>query len=225
MQFHPQNYFDNKALLHKVMSAEPHAIAESYSHQAIQQLYVDGVTKYEKTDLHKLVTKQNHLSYYEKQALLPILLQNEELFEGLNDKELGIFPNQTFHIDLQQGATPYHVKQPYSIPLPQQEAVKKEIDQQVKLGILERCYATEWGMPTFVVPKPDGSCRLISDFRELNKVTKKLHYPLPKLQDIFHRRRGFKYVTLIDVSMQFHTFKLDEASTWLCVLVSPFGEF
>lgn len=33
-----------------------------------------------------------------------------ELFEGLNDKELGIFPNQEFHIELQQDAKPFHVK-------------------------------------------------------------------------------------------------------------------
>eukprot|EP00536_Pseudo-nitzschia_multiseries_P010528 jgi/Psemu1/26209/gm1.26209_g len=83
MHFHPRNYFDNKSMLHKVMSAEPHSVAKSYSNKAVQQAYADGTYKYEKTDLHKL-----------------ILLENEELFEGLNDKELGIFPNQEFHIDL-----------------------------------------------------------------------------------------------------------------------------
>ena len=77
----------------------------------------------------------------------------------------------------------------------------------------------------FIIPKPDGSCRLIADFRELNKVTKQLHYPLPKIQDIFHRRKNFKYVTLLDVSMQFHTFLLDKKSQNYCVIVTPFGKF
>eukprot|EP00536_Pseudo-nitzschia_multiseries_P005052 jgi/Psemu1/11614/gm1.11614_g len=37
MHFHPRNYFDNKSMLYKVMSAEPHSVAERYSNQAAQQ--------------------------------------------------------------------------------------------------------------------------------------------------------------------------------------------
>lgn len=225
MSFHPRNYFQDKNLIRKVMGNEPYSIAESYIAQAKQQAYVDSSTKYMDTDLRKLAEQQIHLSPTERSVLLKILNQNQALFEGLADRELGIFPNREYQIELIDGAKPFHIKQPYGIPLHQREAVKKELLRQVQLGILVRCYATEWGMPCFVVPKPDGSCRLIADFRELNKVTKKLVYPLPKLQDIFHRRRGFKYVTLLDVSMQFHTFKLDNDSSWKCVIVTPFGKF
>ena len=152
-------------------------------------------------------------------------MTNKILFAGLNNRKLGIFPNREYRIDLMLGAKSYHIKQPYSVPLHQQKAVQTEIFRQLKLGILERCYSTEWGMPMFIIPKPDGSCRLIADFRELNKVTKQLHYPLPKIQDIFHRRRNFKYVTLLDVSMQFHTFLLEKESQEKCVIVTPFGKF
>eukprot|EP00536_Pseudo-nitzschia_multiseries_P001258 jgi/Psemu1/2861/gm1.2861_g len=62
MQFHPMNYFIDKTMLHKVTLAEPHSVAESYTNQLSQQAYADGSTKYEKTDLHKLVLEQEHLS-------------------------------------------------------------------------------------------------------------------------------------------------------------------
>ena len=85
--------------------------------------------------------------------------------------------------------------------------------------------ATEWGMPVFVFPKPDGTCRVIADVRELNKVTRQEHHPLPTIQGTFHRRRNFTCVTPLDMSMQFHTFQLDDESSWLCAIATPFGKF
>ena len=222
MSFHPRNFFKNNQLLRKILANEPYSVAESYANQFA---YTDASTTYEQTDLEALVKEQKHLDDTAKHALLSILSQNAVLFKGLNNRQLGIFPNRKYHIDLQLGAKAFHIKQPYSVALNQQTAVKTELLRQLKLGILERCYSTEWGMPMFIIPKPDGTCRLIADFRELNKVTRQLHYPLPKIQDIFHRRRNFKYVTLLDVSMQFHTFLLDVESQDKCVIVTPFGKF
>ena len=164
MQFHPRNYFKNSTLIRKIISNEPYSVAESYVSQSKQHAYVDAATKYKDTDLSALVETQVHLAENERLSLLKILSNHSPLFEGLNDRELGIFPDREYHIDLMLGAKPFHIRQPYSIPLQQQDAVKKELLRQVKLGILVRCYSTEWGMPAFIVPKPDGSCRLIADF-------------------------------------------------------------
>ena len=224
MSFHPRNFFNNNELLRKVLSNEPYSVAEAYGQQATHT-YEDASSKYKGTDLQQLVATQEQLDEKAKKALLNVLRHHSVLFQGLNDRQLGIFLNRKYHIDLMLGAKPFHIKQPYSVPLYQQDAVKIELLRQLKLGIIERCYSTEWGMPMFIIPKPDGSCRLIADFRELNKVTKQLHYPLPKIQDIFHRRRHFIYVTLLDVLMQFHTFLLDDESQQKCVIVTPFGKF
>ena len=50
-------------------------------------------------------------------------------------------------------------------------------------------------------------------------------FPLPKIQDVLHRRPGYKFFTKIDLSMCYYTFELDEASRNLCVIVMPFGKY
>ena len=99
-----------------------------------------------------------------------ILIQNKKLFESLEGKTLGIFPDREFDIELLPGAVPFHIKQPYSIPLHQRDAVKKELLWQLSLGIIVRCYATAWGMPMFCIYKTDNTARVIADVQELNEM-------------------------------------------------------
>ena len=225
MSFHARSYFNDMCLIEKCTSNKPIAVAEMYTAQAKRVAYVDSSTKYEETDLIQLAQNQKHLDDDTRGELQSMLLENAKLFESLEGRTLGIFPDREFNIELIPGAVPFHIKQPYSIPLHQRAAVKRELLRQLSLGILERCYATAWGMPMFCVYKTDNTARVIADVRELNKVSVPKQYPLPKIQDIFHRRKGYVYVTLFDISMQFHTFKLNERSSWLCVIVTPFGKF
>jgi hypothetical protein len=42
-----------------------------------------------------------------------------------------------------------------------------------------------WGAPVLFVKKKDGTLRLCIDYRQLNKVTVKNRYPLPRIDDLF----------------------------------------
>ena len=80
-------------------------------------------------------------------------------------------------------------------------------------------------LPTFIIPKKDGSIRFISDFRKLNKRIKRKPYPIPKIQDLLLKLEGFKYATSLDLNMGYYHIELSPASKWLCTTALPFGKY
>lgn len=172
-------------------------------------------------DINDVVDKQLHLTPTKREDLRKLLSKFDPLFSG----KIGHYQKRKFTLELKEGTVPYHCKQPYPIPMIDRPVIKNEIDRQVQLGLLVQVYDTEWGMPMFATKNSNGTIRTVDDLRELNKAIKRVHYPLPRIQDNFERRRNYKYFTKIDLSMQYYCFHLDEASSWYCVLVTPFGKY
>ncbi|GJV52010.1 putative reverse transcriptase domain-containing protein [Tanacetum coccineum] len=50
--------------------------------------------------------------------------------------------------------------------------------------------SSPWGAPVLFVKKKDGSFRMCIDYRELNKLTVKNCYPLPRINDLFDQLQG-----------------------------------
>jgi hypothetical protein len=154
---------------------------------------------YKKADLNLLAKQQDHLSNEQKDHLLSMLSKQSKLFSG----KLGHYTCKKMDLELIPGAVPVHQK-PYPVPNAHMDVFHKELDQLCEIGVLQRVGGMEWAAPTFITPKKDGKVRWVSDFRELNKCIKRKIYPLPKIQDVLHRQKGYKFFTKIDISMQYY---------------------
>eukprot|EP00804_Cyclotella_cryptica_P006141 CCRYP_018428-RA/>CCRYP_018428-RA protein AED:0.25 eAED:-0.06 QI:0/-1/0/1/-1/0/1/0/193 len=99
-----------------------------------------------------------------------------------------------------------------------------ELDHLVHLNDLVCQQKSKCANPSFVVLKKGGSVH-ISSLLQLNKVIKQKQYPLPIITDILRKCIGYMLFVKVDISMQYYTFELDEASHEICTLITPFGEY
>ena len=85
-------------------------------------------------------------------------------------------------INLEEGSTP-PLGQMYSLSQTELVALREFIDEHLATGFI-RPLRSPYGAPVLFAKKKDGSLRLCVDFRGLNRITKKDHYPLPLISDL-----------------------------------------
>ena len=95
----------------------------------------------------------------------------------------------------------------------------------VELGVLVKQPFSQWGAPTFIIPKKNGQVRVISDFREVNKQIIWTPYPIPKIWTMLQDMEGFTYATSLDLNMGYNTIRLDPDAQKICTIVLPWEKY
>ncbi|GJS26347.1 putative reverse transcriptase domain-containing protein [Tanacetum coccineum] len=89
----------------------------------------------------------------------------------------------------------------------------KELSEQLKelsdKGFI-RPSSSPWGAPVLFVKKKDGSYRICINYRELNKLTVKNRYPLPRIDDLFDQLQGSSVYSKIDIRSGYHQLRVLE---------------
>jgi len=69
---------------------------------------------------------------------------------------------------------------------------------------------SRWGAPVLFVKKKDGTLHLGIDYHQLNKMTVKNGYPLPRIDDLFDQLKGARVFSKIDLRSGYHQLRIKE---------------
>ncbi|GKG13697.1 hypothetical protein Tco_0350657, partial [Tanacetum coccineum] len=76
--------------------------------------------------------------------------------------------------------------------------------QELSVRGFIRPSSSPWGAPVLFVKKKDGSFLMCINYRELNKLTMKNRYPLPRINDLFDQLQGPRVYSKIDLRSGYH---------------------
>ena len=102
--------------------------------------------------------------------------------------------------------------------------LKVQMEEMVNKGFV-RPSTSPWGAPVLFVKKKDGSMRLCIDYRELNKVTIRNQYPLPRIDDLFDQLQGAKVFSKIDLRSGYHQLRVHDDDVPKTAFRTRYGHF
>ncbi|GJS54851.1 putative reverse transcriptase domain-containing protein [Tanacetum coccineum] len=111
-----------------------------------------------------------------------------------------------FQIDLIPGAAPV-ARTPYRLAPSEMQELSNQLQELADRGFI-RPSTSPWGAPVLFVKKKDGSFRMCIDYRELNKLTIKNRYPLPRIDDLFDQLQGLSVYSKIDLRSGYHQLRV-----------------
>ncbi|KAL8108992.1 hypothetical protein AgCh_025186 [Apium graveolens] len=153
---------------------------------------------------------------------IPIVREFPDLFP----EELpGLPPDREieFSIDLILGAEPVS-KTPYRMAPMEMKELANQLQELLDKGVI-RPTVSPWGAPVLFVKKKEGSMRLFIDYRELNKLTIKNMYLLPRIDDLFDQFKGACYFSKIDLRSGYHQLKIKPEDIPKTVFRTRYGHY
>jgi hypothetical protein len=104
------------------------------------------------------------------------------------------------------------------------ETMETEIKNMLESGVIEPSNSP-WASPVVLVKKKDGSTRFCIDYREINKVTKRDAYPLPRLDDSIESMGGAKWFSTLDLASGYWQVGMDPKDQEKTAFVTRQGLF
>ncbi|GJU61837.1 putative nucleotidyltransferase, ribonuclease H [Tanacetum coccineum] len=128
-----------------------------------------------------------------------------------------------FHIDLVPRAT-LVAKSPYRLAPSKMQELSGQLQELQEKGFIRPSHSP-WGAPVLFMKKNDGSFRMCIDYRELNKITIKNRYPLPRINDLFDQLQGACYFSKIDLRLGYHQLRVHEDDIPKTAFRTRYGHF
>ncbi|GJY79777.1 putative reverse transcriptase domain-containing protein [Tanacetum coccineum] len=128
-----------------------------------------------------------------------------------------------FRIELVPGAAPV-ARAPYRLAPSELKELSDQLKELLEKGFI-RPSSSPWGAPVLFVKKKDGSFRMCIDYRELNKLTVKNRYPLPRIDDLFDQLQGSSIYSKIDLRSGYHQLRIREEDIPITAFRTRYGHY
>ena len=174
-------------------------------------------TKLSNSDvLRNMDSKLSHLKPSQRQDVLDLVHEYAQLFPDV--------PSRTDMIshDVDVGDAPPIKQHPYRLNPTKAAYLDQEIQYLLDNDFIEPSQSS-WSSPCILVPKPDGSYRMCTDYRKVNNLTKSDNFPIPRIDDCVDKIGNAKYVSKFDLLKGFWQIPLSERAKEISAFVTPRG--
>ena len=102
--------------------------------------------------------------------------------------------------------------------------MKKIVEDLDREDLVEPTHS-DWAAPSLLVPKRDGTYRLVVDYRGRNNQIEKTCWPLPRINEVIDSLEGNMYFSNIDLQSGYFQMALEEENQNVTNFITPLGLF
>ena len=146
-----------------------------------------------------------------------------DVFSKAKASELPLHRNYNLKINLEEGTSP-PLGTLYSLSPVELSTLWTFIDENLGTGFI-RPTASSHAAPVLFVKKKDSSLQLCVDFRGLNKITKKDHYPLPLISNLLDSPSQAKIYSKVDLQHVYHLVRIAPRDEWKTAFRTRYGSY
>ena len=249
----PPSYLFNKETVSSInensqneeSSQEQQTHEEETSAEGLILKELPSYLKYEflEPEKRKPVIISSALTEAEKHKLLVILRKHKEAIAWSIEDLKGISPSICMHKILLEDNAKTSIEHQRRLNPVMKEVVRKDVLKWLNAGFIYAISDSSWVSPIHVVPKKGGftvirnekneliptrtvtGWRVCIDYRKLNTVTRKDHFPLPFIDQMLDRLAGHPHFCFLDGYFGYNQIAIapedPEKTTFTC----PFGTF
>src|ERR1051325_8962091 len=102
--------------------------------------------------------------------------------------------------------------------------LKVQLQELLEMGYIHPSISP-WGAPVLFVKKKDGTLRMCIDYRQLNKVTIRNQYPLPRIDDLLDQLKEASVFSKIDLRSGYHQLRVRDADIPKTAFRTRYGHY
>ncbi|KAJ9519586.1 hypothetical protein QJQ45_000675 [Haematococcus lacustris] len=212
------DYVD-KTLTLRTPQANPKVLVTAK--QAARWLRKGGSAMVAMVSLEDLALPVDAVSHAQRQHLQELLDEYSDVFQPIT----GLPPERAVghSIPLQPDGKP-PARPSYRMSKPEQDELRKQITDLLAKGLIEPS-SSPYAAPVLFVQKKSGELRMCIDYRQLNKITIRDQYPLPRIDHLFDQLAGKTVFSSLDLQAGYHQIRIPAEDVPKTAFRTPMGHY